>query len=88
MKRQYRHKKGKASDASRESNGVLTEAGGARKTRSARATDTKGGEAPPATGLTSGEVETLSGLVTSAMSSLCAVRAILDRRALNERRSE
>lgn len=85
MKRQYQHKKRDASDAMRESNGARKKAGMARKSRGALVVDDA---AASPLGFTAGEVETLSGLVTSAMSSLSAVRTILERRPLKRRQSE
>lgn len=89
MKRQYQHKKCKASGAMRESNEARKNAGAARKPRGALAKRSDGDNvAALPVDFKAGEIETLTGLVTSAISSLAAVRTILDRHQLNERQSE
>lgn len=88
MKRQYQHKKRDASDAMRESNEARKKAGTARKSSRAAVSRQVGDGAVSLVGFTPGEIESLSGLVTSAMSSLCAVRTILERRPVKRRQSE
>jgi hypothetical protein len=87
VKKQFQHKQGKASDAMRESNGTRTKAGKARKSNVAVASRAIQDATPPS-GLAPGEIETLSGLVTSAMSSLTAMRTILGRRRVKEQQSK
>ena len=89
MKRQYQHKKCKASGAVRESNEAHKKAGVARKSHgeSAKRSDEDNAPALPRA-FQAGEIEALTGLVTVAMSSLTAARTILNRYRLNERQSE
>ena len=89
MKRQYQHKKCEASGAMRESNKAHKKAGAARKSHGAPSnrSDRDNASALPR-GFEAGEIETLTGLVTAAMSSLTAVRTILNRHGLNERQLE
>lgn len=88
MKRQYQHKKSKAA-AMRESSDARKMMGTTQKPNSATANRSHVDDAAALpSGLTSGEVDILSGLVTTAISSLTTVRALLERRPLKERQSK